>query len=99
MRVPRTEAHFEALRKRVEALQEYADVLESMLDKCKREHGGSSDDPRAYLQLRPQESAHDELQSPEFEEENPSSDNDIGQELSVATQSLTVRPSLSLPSK
>ncbi|KAJ7720832.1 hypothetical protein B0H16DRAFT_1738664 [Mycena metata] len=34
VRKPRSEAHFEALRKRADALQEYADRLEAMLAKC-----------------------------------------------------------------
>lgn len=87
MRVPRTEAHFEALRKRVEALQTYADYLESMLDKCKREHGGVSDESDSYRQFRPQLETYtsDEYLSPEAGDGI-----DVGQELSVSTENLKV---------
>ncbi|KAF5392813.1 hypothetical protein D9757_000908 [Collybiopsis confluens] len=58
-RKPRTEAHFEALRQRAEALERYANILETMLDKCRKEHGGIemgfSKDSQDYLQFRPQD--------------------------------------------
>ncbi|KAJ7583168.1 hypothetical protein C8J56DRAFT_790809 [Mycena floridula] len=50
-RRPRTEAHFEAMRKRVEALQIYTQLLESKLEICRKEHGISDN---SYLQSRPQ---------------------------------------------
>ncbi|KAF8241145.1 hypothetical protein L208DRAFT_1420221 [Tricholoma matsutake] len=53
-RKPRTEAHFEAMRKRADALEEYVNLLESVLEKCRREHGGvSTDNGQSYLQFRP----------------------------------------------
>ncbi|PBK66316.1 hypothetical protein ARMSODRAFT_1006080 [Armillaria solidipes] len=52
-RRPRTEAHYEALRKRADALKAYADLLESLLEKCRREHGGVSEESMSYLQFRP----------------------------------------------
>jgi hypothetical protein len=48
VRKARTEALFEAMQKNIEALREYANHLESQLEKCCREHGGSMD-----LRLRP----------------------------------------------
>ncbi|KAG6819360.1 hypothetical protein H0H93_012543 [Arthromyces matolae] len=54
-RKPRTEAHFEAMRKRADALEEYVNLLESMLEKCRREHGGGADNGQSYLQFRPRD--------------------------------------------
>ncbi|KAJ6590939.1 fungal-specific transcription factor domain-containing protein [Mycena vulgaris] len=44
----RTEAHFEALRKRTDALQAYTDLLEGILAKC------TCQDVSSHLQFRPQ---------------------------------------------
>ncbi|GLB39659.1 putative fungal specific transcription factor [Lyophyllum shimeji] len=54
-RKPRTEAHFEAMRKRADALEEYVNLLESVLEKCRREHGGATDNGQSYLQFRPRD--------------------------------------------
>ncbi|KAG6918313.1 hypothetical protein DXG01_015405 [Tephrocybe rancida] len=54
-RKPRTEAHFEAMRKRADALEEYVNLLESVLEKCRREHGGVHDNGQSYLQFRPRD--------------------------------------------
>ncbi|KAJ7512365.1 hypothetical protein B0H11DRAFT_2268428 [Mycena galericulata] len=48
-RKPRTDAHFEALQKRADSLQAYADLLERMLAKC------VCQDVTSHLQFRPQE--------------------------------------------
>lgn len=40
VRVPRTEAHFEALRKRIEILQDQVNTLQELVDKCNAQHGG-----------------------------------------------------------
>lgn len=66
-----------------------------MLDKCRKEHGGvSSDDTASYLQLRPQGPLQDDFI--DGDEDPSASETDIGQELSVATQSLKVLSCLCL---
>lgn len=84
VRVPRTEAHFEALRKRVEALQSYADSLESMLEQCRREHGGGAN--FEYKQLRPTSSTLPDYFEPEEHRED--AEPDIVQELAMSTENL-----------
>ncbi|KAK0484836.1 fungal-specific transcription factor domain-containing protein [Armillaria novae-zelandiae] len=74
-RHPRTEAHFEALRKRINALEAYCENLESMIDKCNKDHGGLS----TYIPLRPSP----EYQTLEIEEAGNSS-----QELVAAAENL-----------
>ncbi|KIY71692.1 hypothetical protein CYLTODRAFT_368800 [Cylindrobasidium torrendii FP15055 ss-10] len=54
-RRPRTEAHYEAMRRHTDALKSYIDLLEGLLDRCKKEHGGVSGDSMSYLQFRPPE--------------------------------------------
>lgn len=49
----RNEAFFQALKKRNEALKEYATYLESLLERCQREHGGLHD--KAYMERRPRD--------------------------------------------
>ena len=52
-RKTRNEAFFQALKKRNDALKEYANYLESLLERCQKEHGGLHD--KTYLQRRPVE--------------------------------------------
>ncbi|KAJ7291332.1 hypothetical protein C8J57DRAFT_214498 [Mycena rebaudengoi] len=86
VRKPRTEAHFEALRKRADALQAYVDRLEGLLAKC------VCQDASAHLQFRPNQlgdyaSLKDGGDS-EGDGASIDSDEAITQELCVPTQSL-----------
>ncbi|KAJ7170905.1 hypothetical protein C8R43DRAFT_875329 [Mycena crocata] len=85
VRKPRTEAHFEALCKRADALQAYADLLDGILAKC------VCQDVRAHLASRPPGPAdvpgeHDHVTDSGADELN--SDEAITQELCVPAQSL-----------
>ncbi|KAJ7084057.1 hypothetical protein B0H15DRAFT_911499 [Mycena belliarum] len=89
-RKPRTEAHFEVLRKHVESLQAYADLLEGMLAKC------VCQDTSSYLQFRPRQ-----LEEPSENEGSDSSDtevldsdDDILQELTVPARRLRLDDTL-----
>ncbi|KAJ7747438.1 hypothetical protein DFH07DRAFT_747798 [Mycena maculata] len=73
VRKPRTEAHFEALRKRAHALEAYSKLLEDMLAKCVCRQSGNSN---GHLQFRPQEMDEDVEDLDEGE-----SDQGIAQEL------------------
>ncbi|KAF8216709.1 hypothetical protein K438DRAFT_1797691 [Mycena galopus ATCC 62051] len=73
---PRTEAHFESLRKRLDTLQAYVDLLERRLAKC------ICQDISSHLQFRPDE------QSEEGGSDVLNSDEEITQELTVPTQRL-----------
>ncbi|KAJ7731550.1 hypothetical protein DFH07DRAFT_755597 [Mycena maculata] len=73
VRKPRTEAHFEALRKRTDALKAYSKLLEDMLAKCVCRQSGNSN---GHLQFRPQEMDEDVEDLDEDE-----SDQGIAQEL------------------
>ncbi|KAJ7116214.1 hypothetical protein C8R43DRAFT_1242292 [Mycena crocata] len=78
VRKPRTEAHFEALRKRADALEVYSKLLEDMLSKCVCQKSGNAD---SHLQFRPQEMEEDL-------DEEAISDVGITQELCVPTENL-----------
>ncbi|KAJ7151912.1 hypothetical protein C8R43DRAFT_846056, partial [Mycena crocata] len=78
VRKPRTEAHFEALRKRADALEVYSKLLEDMLSKCVCQKSGNAD---SHLRFRPQEMEEDE-------DEEAISDAGITQELCVPTENL-----------
>ncbi|TFK25471.1 hypothetical protein FA15DRAFT_358461 [Coprinopsis marcescibilis] len=54
LRKNRNEAFFEALKKRNDALKEYSTYLETLLEKCRREHGGLASDV-SYLRHRPRD--------------------------------------------
>ncbi|RDB17161.1 Nitrogen assimilation transcription factor nirA [Hypsizygus marmoreus] len=88
-RKPRTEAHFEAMRKRADALEEYVNLLESVLEKCRREHGGVSDNGQSYLQFRPVDAEGmilpDEI---EVDNEDEGEDQMLAQELCIPTRNL-----------
>ncbi|KAJ7672552.1 fungal-specific transcription factor domain-containing protein [Mycena polygramma] len=83
-RKPRTEAHFEALRKRTDSLQAYVDRLEGILGKC------VCQDVSSHLQYRPPQLGG----SPSSKEGGDSdtdlldSDEEISQELTLPTQRL-----------
>jgi hypothetical protein len=80
------------MRKRANALEEYVNVLESVLEKCRREHGGVSDNGQSYLQFRPKDAAGAILPD-EVEVDNDNdelSDDSFTQELCAPTQSLKV---------
>ncbi|KAG5351844.1 hypothetical protein C0989_004734 [Termitomyces sp. Mn162] len=90
-RKPRTEAHFEAMRKRADALEEYVHLLESMLEKCRREHGGGKDNGESYLQFRPRDAEGiiplDELHVED--NDNPNNEDCVfSQELCLPTMNL-----------
>ena len=83
------------MRKRADALEEYVNLLESVLEKCRREHGGvSSDNGQSYLQFRPRDA--DGIILPDdpdmdFEvEDNNGDDNGFSQELCLPTRQLKV---------
>lgn len=81
------------MRKRADALEEYVNLLESMLEKCRREHGGSQDNGESYLQFRPRDAEGiilaDEV---DVEENDDSRDEDrlFSQELCLPTRNLKV---------
>ncbi|KAK7024940.1 Zn(2)-C6 fungal-type domain-containing protein [Favolaschia claudopus] len=91
-RKPRTEAHFEALRKRADAQQAYIEHLEGLLAKCVcQEESGK-------FQSRPQraQSSVEDITSPEEEELGgtelvDSDDEEITAELTIPTQRLKAR--------
>ncbi|KAF8064999.1 hypothetical protein FPV67DRAFT_1671298 [Lyophyllum atratum] len=92
-RKPRTEAHFEAMRKRADALEEYVNLLESVLEKCRREHGGVSDNGQSYLQFRPRDAdgmiMPDEFDIDGYDNDDPGNeDQAFTQELCLPTRNL-----------
>ncbi|KIK68195.1 hypothetical protein GYMLUDRAFT_237288 [Collybiopsis luxurians FD-317 M1] len=96
-RKPRTEAHFEAMRKRAEALERYANILESMLERCRKEHGGTfSKDGHEYLQFRPKEYGYygsGDVEGFEEGEEvgiGTDGEDDATAEICVSTENLTL---------
>ncbi|KAF9026866.1 hypothetical protein BDZ89DRAFT_832235 [Hymenopellis radicata] len=96
-RRPRTEAHYEAMRKHADALKCYVDLLESLLEKCRLEHGGVSDEHTSYLQFKPPD-ATGLLESdaiPHNEEKEPSitDEDDITLELCVPARNLKLHDS------
>ncbi|KAJ6565451.1 hypothetical protein DFH09DRAFT_919459 [Mycena vulgaris] len=84
VRKPRTEAHFESLRKRADALQAYAERLEGLLTKC------VCQDVSAHALARPEPAG--EYSGREASESDADStlesDDEITQELCVDTQAL-----------
>ncbi|KAG6811774.1 hypothetical protein H0H92_005904 [Tricholoma furcatifolium] len=90
-RKPRTEAHFEAMRKRADALEEYVNLLESVLEKCRREHGGVQDNGQSYLQFRPRDAEGmimpDEVDGDDNDEPKEE-DHSFSQELCLPTMNL-----------
>jgi hypothetical protein len=87
VKVPRTEAHFETLQKRVKILESHIRTLQEALEKCKSDHGGIYPN---NLEI-PTIGSDDGLISPIHEEhDDDDAASDIGRELSVATQNLTV---------
>ncbi|KAJ7253019.1 fungal-specific transcription factor domain-containing protein [Mycena haematopus] len=81
-RKPRTEAHFEALRKRADALQAYVERLEGMLVKC------ICQDVSGHLQFRPQQGEKIAKEEVESDLDVLDSDEEITKELTVPTQAL-----------
>ncbi|KAJ6588309.1 hypothetical protein B0H19DRAFT_203041 [Mycena capillaripes] len=82
-RKPRTEAHFEALRKRADSLQEYVDRLEAILGKC------VCQDVSFHLQFRPQQlGVQSGTDGGDSDTDVFDSDEEITQELTVPTQYL-----------
>ncbi|KAF7360527.1 Zn(2)-C6 fungal-type domain-containing protein [Mycena venus] len=77
-----TEAHFEALQKRAESLQDYVDRLEAMLARCKCQ------DVSSHLQFRPQQPGEQSEREGESETDALDSDEQITRELAVPTQGL-----------
>ncbi|KAJ6588295.1 fungal-specific transcription factor domain-containing protein [Mycena capillaripes] len=82
-RKPRTEAHFEALRKRADSLQAYVDRLEAILGKC------VCQDVSCHLQFRPQQlGERSGKDGGDSDTDVLDSDEEITQELTVPTQCL-----------
>ncbi|KAJ6463948.1 fungal-specific transcription factor domain-containing protein [Mycena sanguinolenta] len=83
-RKPRTEAHFEALRKRADALQAYVERLEGLLAKC------ICQDVSGCLQFRPQRLESEKIVKEEVDSDLDvlDSDEEITKELTVPTQAL-----------
>lgn len=80
----RTEAHFEALRKRVDSLQAYVDLLEGILAKC------VCQDISSHLRVRPQ--PPEEQRGKEQNNSGPEdSDEEIILELTAPMQRLKAR--------
>ncbi|KAJ7481445.1 hypothetical protein FB451DRAFT_990665, partial [Mycena latifolia] len=82
VRKPRTEAHFEALRKRADALQSYADLLEGLLSKC------VCQDVSAHAQCRPDEPGEHLSGKSDSDEDTLDSDEEITLELCMPAQAL-----------
>ncbi|KAJ7178079.1 hypothetical protein C8R46DRAFT_1329048 [Mycena filopes] len=95
-RKPRTEAHFEALRKRTDSLQAYVDVLEAMLAKC------VCQDVSSHVQFRPQPQGQQGANTSKREEAESDndgagdSDDEIAKDLTAPMQSLKLNTSLGL---
>ncbi|KAK7048576.1 Zn(2)-C6 fungal-type domain-containing protein [Favolaschia claudopus] len=80
---PRTEAHFEALRKRANSLQVYVELLEDLLSKC------ICQDVSSHLQSRPQRPEDQSgEEGGETDTDAPDSDEEITQELTIPTKRL-----------
>ncbi|KAG5644488.1 hypothetical protein DXG03_008315 [Asterophora parasitica] len=78
------------MRKRADALEEYVNLLESVLEKCRREHGGISDNGQSYLQFRPRD-ADGMILPDEFDVDNDEPGNEdqvFSQELCLPTRNL-----------
>ncbi|KAG6861013.1 hypothetical protein C0995_004866 [Termitomyces sp. Mi166 len=79
------------MRKRADALEEYVNLLESMLEKCRREHGGGKDNGESYLQFRPRD-AEGIILPDEVDVEDNDDPNDedrvFSQELCLPTRNL-----------
>lgn len=87
VRKPRSEAHFEALRRRTDALQAYASMLEGMLARC------VCQDVSAHLQSHPDRSEEGSgVDGSDSDTDLLDSDEEyITQELCVPTQALKAR--------
>ncbi|KAJ7704467.1 hypothetical protein B0H17DRAFT_921179 [Mycena rosella] len=75
----RTQAHFEALERRAESLQTYADLLEGILAKC------VCQDVASHLQLRPRQ-----LEEPHEQDDGDLSDTDVLDSDEEITHELTI---------
>ncbi|KAJ7594961.1 hypothetical protein C8J56DRAFT_453389 [Mycena floridula] len=83
VRGPRTEAHFEALRKRVENLEHHQELLLAVIKRCCDEHGG---DYNQYLQLTsPLSAEHQDAHDEPLDEDG---EPDPVQELAVSAENL-----------
>jgi hypothetical protein len=83
------------MRKRADALEEYVNLLESILEKCRREHGGlSTDNGQSYLQFRPRDAEGMVLpDDPDMDyevEDNNGDESALSQELCLPTRQLKV---------
>ncbi|KAJ7628398.1 hypothetical protein FB45DRAFT_918185 [Roridomyces roridus] len=85
-RKPRTEAHFEALKKRAESLQSYVDLLEGIVAKC------VCQDLSAHRQFRAEQL--EATTTPESDGEEDGSDAEITRELTVPTERLKLNENL-----
>jgi hypothetical protein len=84
------------MRKRADALEEYVNLLESALEKCRREHGGASDNGQSYLQFRPRDAEGMILPDEpdmdcDYDDANGDDNTSFSHELCLPTRNLTVR--------
>ncbi|KAE9402722.1 hypothetical protein BT96DRAFT_918021 [Gymnopus androsaceus JB14] len=84
------EAHFEAMRKRADALERYATILESMLEKCQREHGGTFHDGQSYLQFRPNDCGEERIEIQGEGDLGLDGDDVAAAEICVSAENLTL---------
>lgn len=83
------------MKKRADALAHYVNILESQLEKCRRDHGAAQDDGESYLQFRPVDAGGmilpDEMAADEnYANSIPVTDSVATKELCVAPQNLRV---------
>ncbi|KAJ7036684.1 hypothetical protein C8F04DRAFT_1036213 [Mycena alexandri] len=99
LRRPRTVAHFEALRRRADSLQAYADMLQALLAKC------VCQDVPSHLPCPPRSSRDHNWNDVSSEDDATHSDEEIAHELTAPAQlqleedlnALTLRPIPALP--
>lgn len=82
------------MRKRADALERYATILESMLEKCQREHGGTFHDGQSYLQFRPSDCGEERNEIQGEGDLGLDGDDVAAAEICVSAQNLTVSSKL-----
>lgn len=86
------------MRKHADALKSYVDLLESLLEKCRLEHGGVSDEHTSYLHFKPSDETglleSDAIPHNENKEPSTTDGDDIVLELCVPARNLKVSNNL-----